>query len=117
MTKFSTSLLLVGLSSETRTHARTHARHKAAANTATHTINLLLCSALPGHAGGVTEEDLRRAKTQLKANLMQQLGTFSYVCEVNHTSLSLPLSLRITLIRSIGFVTSRTVVDKNYWKC
>ena len=30
--------------------------------------------------GGVTEEDLNRAKTQLKANLMQQLGTFSYVC-------------------------------------
>eukprot|EP00622_Pseudochattonella_farcimen_P002335 FR737247.1.p1 GENE.FR737247.1~~FR737247.1.p1 ORF type:complete len:275 (+),score=35.05 FR737247.1:66-827(+) len=31
--------------------------------------------------GGVTEDELVRAKIQLKANLMQQLGTFSYVCE------------------------------------
>ena len=34
-----------------------------------------------GRPGGVSKEVLERAQTQLKASLMQQLGTFSYICE------------------------------------
>lgn len=34
-----------------------------------------------GLPGAISEEELERSKTQLKASLMQQLGTFSFICE------------------------------------
>ena len=34
-----------------------------------------------GLEGGIVDTELERSKTQLKASLMQQLGTFSFICE------------------------------------
>jgi processing peptidase subunit beta len=34
-----------------------------------------------GLEGGIIDTELERSKTQLKASLMQQLGTFSFICE------------------------------------